>query len=78
MNTTISYQLPQAENVSLVIYDLTGREVRKVIEQKQNTGSYTVTWDSTNQAGQKVATGLYIYQIRAGEFTQSGKMLFAK
>jgi len=77
-STTISYQLPTAENVSLVIYDLTGRQVRELVNENKKAGPYTVRWDGRNQTGQTVATGLYIYQIRAGLFNQTHKMLFMK
>ncbi len=77
-STTISYQLPTQENVSLVIYDLTGRQVRELVNERQETGSYTARWDGRNQTGQKVATGLYVYQIRAGQFNQTRKMLCMK
>ncbi|TDI88976.1 MAG: T9SS type A sorting domain-containing protein [Caldithrix sp.] len=76
--TTISYRLPIAENVSLMIYDLAGRQVRELVNEKKEAGSYTVQWDGKNQSGQTVATGLYIYQIRAGQFNQNRKMLFMK
>jgi len=77
-STTISYQLPAAKNVSLVIYDLTGRQVRELLNENKEAGSYTVRWDGRNQAGQTVASGLYIYQIQAAQFTQTRKMLFLK
>ena len=77
-STTIAYQLPAAENVSLVIYDLTGRQVRELLNENKESGFYTVYWDGRNQGGQTVATGLYIYQIRAGQFNQTRKMLFMK
>ena len=77
-STTISYQLPTAENVILVIYDLNGRLVRELLNASREAGSYTVQWDGRNQTGQTVATGLYIYQIRAGQFNQTRKMLFMK
>ncbi|MCH7681656.1 T9SS type A sorting domain-containing protein [candidate division KSB1 bacterium] len=76
--TTISYRLPIAENVSLMIYDLAGRQVRELVNENKEAGSYTVQWDGRNQTGQTVATGLYIYQIRAGQFNQNRKMLFMK
>ena len=77
-STTIAYQLPTAENVSLIIYDVSGRQVRELLNENREAGSYTVQWDGRNQAGQTVATGLYIYQIRAGQFNQTHKMLFMK
>jgi len=61
-----------------MIYDLAGRQVRELVNENKEAGSYTVQWDGRNQTGQTVATGLYIYQIRAGQFNQNRKMLFMK
>ncbi len=77
-STAISYQLSRAEKVSIIIYDLAGRQVRQLVNEQKEAGSYTVQWDGRNQAGQAVASGLYIYQIQAGEFAESRKMLFTK
>jgi len=74
--TTISYKLPRAETVRIIIYDLTGRQVRELLNESKDAGSYTVQWDGRNQADQTVATGLYVYQILAGQFSQTRKMLF--
>ncbi len=75
-STTIIYRLPEAARVRLTIHDLTGRQVRELVNQNQNAGSYSVQWDGRNQAGQTVATGVYIYEIQAGQFSQTRKMLF--
>ncbi len=77
-STTISYQLPKAASVKIVIYDLTGRQVRALVNIRQEAGSYSVLWDGRDQAGQAVASGLYIYHLRAGRFTQTRKMLIVK
>ena len=77
-STTISYQLPKAEEVRIIIYDLAGRLVRELMNESKDAGSYTVSWDGKNQHSQPVASGMYIYQLRAGEFIQSRKMLFLK
>ena len=77
-STTILYQLPRAEKVRIIIYDLTGRQVRELLNENREAGSYTVQWDGRNQGGQMVASGLYIYQIRAGQFSQNRKMVFVK
>ncbi len=77
-STTITYQLPKAEKVRIIIYDLSGRLVRALVNEFQDAGRHLTRWDGRNQAGQVVASGLYVYQIRAGEFVQSHKMLFMK
>jgi len=56
----------------------TGRNVLELLNDTRDAGSYTTKWDGKNQTGVQVASGLYIYQIQAGQFTQSRKMLFLK
>ncbi len=77
-STIIAYQLPRAERVKITIYDLSGRQVRELVNEFQHAGSHTAQWDGRSHAGQVVSSGLYIYQIQAGEFVQSRKMLFEK
>ncbi|MCH7681655.1 T9SS type A sorting domain-containing protein, partial [candidate division KSB1 bacterium] len=76
--TTISYQLPRAETVRIIIYDLTGRQVQELLYENKEAGSYSVEWNGNNQIGQRVSSGLYIYQISAGKFSQTRKMVFVK
>jgi len=77
-STTIAYQLPSAETVRITIYDLTGRQVRELLNENKNAGSYTVQWDGRNQIGEQVSSGVYIYQISSGQFSQTRKMVFVK
>jgi len=76
--TTISYQVPQESAVKITIYDLTGRVVRELVNQRQTAGSHTAVWDGTNKAGAKVASGVYLYQMKAGEFVQTRKLTLMK
>ena len=77
-STSISYDLPRAETVRIIVYDLAGRQVRELVNEHQERGFYTVLWDGRNQRSRLVASGLYIYQIQAGEFNQILKMTFLK
>ncbi|RMD88028.1 MAG: choice-of-anchor B family protein [Calditrichaeota bacterium] len=77
-STTIRYQLPKAEHVKIIIYDLIGRVVRELTNKTQEAGSYAVQWDGRDQAGQKVASGVYIYKIQAGQFIRTRKMVLLK
>jgi hypothetical protein len=71
--TLIQYQLPQAARVSLKIYNLLGQEVRTLVDEVQQPGTYRARFDGTS-----VASGLYFYRLRAGDFTQVKKMLLVK
>ena len=68
--TKISYQLKSRSNVQLNIYDITGREVAKLLNQTQNAGEHEITFN----AG-KLSSGIYIYQIKADNYIQSRKMV---
>jgi hypothetical protein len=76
--TTISYQIPVAEKVSLKIYDMLGREVRTLVNGDVDAGSHTVVWNGTNNSGVKVASGVYIYKLKAGKHQLNKKMTFMK
>jgi len=76
--TVISYGLPQAANVKITIYDVAGREIFKLVNEKQNAGKYTAKWDGLDKSGRKAASGLYIYKIEAGHFSKTNKMILIR
>lgn len=71
--TMIKYQLPANSNVSLKIYDILGQEVKTLVNRNQQAGSYEVRFDASN-----LASGIYLYSLRAGDFTMTKKMLLLK
>ncbi|QOJ29926.1 MAG: T9SS type A sorting domain-containing protein [Ignavibacteriales bacterium] len=71
--TTISYRIPAAAVVSLKIYDITGTEVATLVNARQDAGYYSLNFDASN-----LASGMYFYTIKAGEFTSTKKMMFIK
>lgn len=73
-STQIRYQLPRAENVRLVIYDLLGRTVRVLADDHQEAGYHLVTWDGRDQIGRPVGSGIYLMRLMAGNFAQVRKM----
>ncbi len=77
-STTIRYALPQAAKVELKIYNILGQVVRKLVDEEQAAGFYEKLWDGKDQNGRPVSTGIYLYQIRAGDFVQSKKMQLIK
>jgi hypothetical protein len=76
--TTLRYDLPVNNHVTLIIYDLNGREVNKLINSIQPAGHKSVQWNATDSFGNPVSAGVYLYQIRAGEFVQTRKMVLLK
>ncbi|MFQ5709251.1 MAG: FG-GAP-like repeat-containing protein [bacterium] len=77
-DTKISYDLPKAVNVSLKIYNIMGQEVMTLVDKAQAPGKYTVRWNGLNNAGNKVAGGMYVFVIKAGDFVQSKRMTLLK
>jgi hypothetical protein len=76
--TRINFKLPQASHVVMKIYDIFGREVRTLIETQYEAGSYYLNWDARDDYGDFVSSGIYIYEIKAGKFSQAKKMTLIK
>ena len=76
--TQIQYDLPESEFVSINIFDIMGREVKTLVNKEQIAGFRSVQWNATNNLGQPVPAGMYIYTIQAGEFRQTRKMVLLK
>lgn len=72
-STTIRFSIPEATQVSLSIYDVLGRQVAMLVDENMSAGTHTVSFD----AG-ALSSGVYLYRIQAGSFTQTQKMLLAK
>jgi hypothetical protein len=77
-NTEIAFDLPRCETVKLTIYNTLGRAVRTIDLGEKPAGRHTIAWDGTDGDSRPVATGVYLYQIQAGEFRSSKKMMLLK
>lgn len=71
--TTIKYDLPQAAQVELAVYNIAGQKVATLVNEKQSAGEYSINWNATD-----FPSGTYIYQLKAGKFIQSKKMILLK
>lgn len=71
--TTISYNVKSYQVIKLVVYDILGKEVAMLVNEKQKPGEYEVTFD-----GSAFPSGVYFYKLQAGEFTETKKMVFLK
>ena len=72
-STEIRFALPEASAVSLVIYDVMGREVERLLDKTLEAGYHEVRWDATG-----LPSGVYLYRIEAGSFTQTRRMALIK
>ena len=76
--TTIAFDVAKSADVSLKLYNITGQEIRSLIDENLSAGQYQITWDGKNNVGQQVASGIYFYQIKAGQFSAIKKMILLK
>jgi hypothetical protein len=72
-STKIKYSIPQLSQVQIKVFDLLGNEIETLINKEKPAGTYEITWGAEN-----LASGVYIYQLRAGDFVQTNKMLLLK
>lgn len=72
--TQIQFKLPLKKEVTLTVYDLMGRKVKTLINKTMVPGQYDVEWNGTNDVGHQVASGVYIYRLKAGNVVKSKKM----
>jgi hypothetical protein len=71
--TKVNYELPITNYVELSIYNLIGQKIVTLVSEKQKAGHYQVEWDASS-----LSSGIYYYQITAGEFVQTKKMILIK
>jgi len=76
--TSISYDLPEDSFVSVSVYDMRGTLIKTLVNDVQSSGYKTLKWNGTNDKGQKVSAGLYLYRIEAEGFTDTKKMALIK
>lgn len=72
--TTINYELPIMARVTIRIYDPLGREIRTLINQVQPAGRHQIVWDGKDKKAFDVPSGIYLLEIRSGEFVKVRKM----
>lgn len=72
-STTIGYSLPKAEKVEIDIYDILGRKIASLLNERQSAGQHQVKFDA-----KRIASGIYFYRLRVGTFAQTKKMVFVK
>ncbi|MFQ5824565.1 MAG: S8 family serine peptidase [bacterium] len=76
--TNINYDLPRESHVSLKIFNVQGQLVRTLVNEITSAGFHSVLWDGRDDSGRTLPSGAYIYQIKAGDFEQTRKMVLLK
>jgi hypothetical protein len=77
-STSIEYALPVRSHVAISIYNLLGQKIGMIVDDVKSPGVHSAVWDGKDAYGNDVASGVYFYQIQAGDFVQSRKMLLLK
>jgi hypothetical protein len=76
--TTIKYDLISNADVSIQIYDILGRKVKNLLDEKQGPGTFSIAWDGKDDSMKPVDSGIYLLRFRAGMFIENGKMVLIK
>ena len=76
--TTLKYDLSKDEWVTITIYDLLGNVVNNLVNGNQSSGHKSIQWNATNNQGEPVSAGVYLYKIQAGNFVDTKKMILLK
>jgi hypothetical protein len=76
--TMIQYDLPEATQVTITIFDLMGRTVKTLVNEFKDVGYHTITWDARDDEGKRMSGGVYLYSIKAGSYHKTQKMVLLK
>ncbi|MBI1932092.1 MAG: T9SS type A sorting domain-containing protein [Ignavibacteriales bacterium] len=71
--TKISYSIAENSNVTLKVYNILGSEIATLVNKKQNSGNYEVSFNAVN-----ISSGIYFYTLQSGNYTQTKKMVLVK
>jgi hypothetical protein len=76
--TTLRFDLPELSDMTLTIYNMLGQKVKTFNMQSTPAGYHSVTWDATNDYGEQVGAGVYLYQLQTKDFVKTRKMVLLK
>jgi hypothetical protein len=76
--TEIAFSLPRGAEVTLAIYNITGQRIATLIDHHLEAGSHSIIWNGRDETGRTVSSGIYFYRLKAGEFTETRKMVLLK
>ena len=79
--TKIKYSVPQTSQVQIKVFDVLGNEIETLVNEEKPVGTYELTWNAANlpsRQGSALTSGVYFYQLKAGEYAQTKKMILIK
>ena len=77
-STVIEYQIPETAAVKVRIYNLKGQLINEILSETQAAGVHQITWDGTSRDHKRVASGIYLYTVKSGDFILSKRMILLK
>jgi hypothetical protein len=76
--TQIEYSIGSESHVTVAVYNILGQHISTIVDETKKPGEYMVEWDATDDSGEPVSTGIYVYRIQAGDFSDTKKMLLLR
>ena len=76
--TIIPFELEETAQISLTVYDVSGRVVNELVTGEKPAGMYHIEWDGKNSLGMNVSSGMYLYSLQSGEHKIFNKLLYLK
>jgi len=76
--TKISYHLPKDGDVLLTVYNQIGQKVRTLVQERQGYGSQSITWDGSNDAGEELGSGIYVYRLQVDDKVQTRRLMLIR
>ncbi len=72
------FDLLNSSRVNLAVYNILGQKVKTLVDAEKGAGTHALEWDGTDQSGQSVASGVYLYRLQAGQFSETKRLLYLK
>ena len=76
--TTIKFDVPELTHINLIIYDIRGREIVRLLDKEISPGYQSITWNTRNNFNRPVSAGVYFYQIQSKDYVKTRKMILLK
>ena len=76
--TNIKYEIPKTSKVEINVYDISGQRVKTLVDEIKAPGYWSTYWDGSNNFGQRVSSGMYLYTIVTKQYKKSRKLIFMK
>ena len=77
-STQIGFILGKSDFVNLNVYDMLGRRIKTLVSERLPAGYNSVTWNGTDESGKDVTSGIYLYELKSGDFTETRKLMLLK